>query len=395
MVLDAHGRSHRAKGLPKGYAGTFDTTAAGTGGDDVAPPVGGDGPRPEHAIMDAGQRILTDPDVMEYAQYAAVRLDAMIGRTAGPGETDDLPLIVENLRYDPRGADGSRADYLAEHVEEAFAGTPVRARDRKTLMEETRRHILATAMRPDEVLARLGLPPVRPGERVGDDDRPENPCEKAERRYRAAVKGARTRRLRHDVALENHLAPLDDDMRALYKANVDRGLQSGSAFDDRIAFADALAELQADGWDPAAGREYRESAGFRKLEKQLLKGRRPTRRYRQLRDALCDNEREYRWFMDSDPDVFDPDERIVKPFAGLGPDVGQAAMLRLAAKHRGVGDAIRLARWDPASNTRSRMRKATRSAWSMTSRASGITATAPPIRSGMRSSPRTGANPRA
>ncbi|AUD87238.1 hypothetical protein [Bifidobacterium breve] len=257
MVLDAHGRSHRAKGLPKGYAGTFDTTAAGTGGDDVAPPVGGDGPRPEHAIMDAGQRILTDPDVMEYAQYAAVRLDAMIGRTAGPGETDDLPLIVENLRYDPRGADGSRADYLAEHVEEAFAGTPVRARDRKTLMEETRRHILATAMRPDEVLARLGLPPVRPGERVGDDDRPENPCEKAERRYRAAVKGARTRRLRHDVALENHLAPLDDDMRALYKANVDRGLQSGSAFDDRIAFADALAELQADGWDPAAGREYR------------------------------------------------------------------------------------------------------------------------------------------
>lgn len=49
----------------------------------------------------------------------------------------------------------------------------------------------------------------------------------------------------------------------------------------------------------------------------------------------------------ADPDVFDPDERIVKPFAGLGPDVGQAAMLRLAAKHRGVTGALALARWDP------------------------------------------------
>ena len=37
----------------------------------------------------------------------------------------------------------------------------------------------------------------------------------------------------------------------------------------------------------------------------------------------------------------------MKPFAGLGPDVGQAAMLRLAAKHRGVTGALALARWDP------------------------------------------------
>lgn len=136
-------------------------------------------------------------------------------------------------------------------------------------------------------------------------------------------------------------------MRELYKANVDRGLQSGSAFDDKMAFADALRELQEDGWDPQAGRAYRRSKEFKELEKRLLAGRKPTRRYRQMRDALCDDEREYRWFMDSDPDVFDPDERIVKPFAGLGPDVGQAAMLRLAAKHRGVAGALALARWDP------------------------------------------------
>ena len=39
--------------------------------------------------------------------------------------------------------------------------------------------------------------------------------------------------------------------------------------------------------------------------------------------------------------------RTSRNFAGLGPDVGQAAMLRLAAKHRGVRGALALARWDP------------------------------------------------
>ena len=39
--------------------------------------------------------------------------------------------------------------------------------------------------------------------------------------------------------------------------------------------------------------------------------------------------------------VFDPGEKAKKPFAGLGPDVGQAAMLRLAAKHRGVRGGAR------------------------------------------------------
>lgn len=346
MVMDRNDRPHRAKGLPQGYAGTFDTTATGTGGDDVAPPV--DETRPENRIFDAGRRILADPDVMECAQYATVRLDAMIDRAAGPDETDDLPLIVENLRYDPEIPGGSRADYLAGHVLDAFRDTPVKARDREALEKETRAHILATALNPDRELGRLGMPPVRPDEHVGDDRLPETPYERAERRYQAALKGARTRQLRHDTAAARHLAPLDESMRALYRANVDRGLQSGSAFDDQMAFADTLAELQSDGWNPATGREYRKSKEFKKLEKQLLNGRKPTRRYRQMRDALCDDEREYRWFMESDPDVFDPDERIVKPFAGLGPDVGQAAMLRLAAKHRDVEGALQLARWDPS-----------------------------------------------
>ena len=41
MTVDRNNRSHRPKGLPQGVAGTFDTTAATAGIDDVAPPSGG------------------------------------------------------------------------------------------------------------------------------------------------------------------------------------------------------------------------------------------------------------------------------------------------------------------------------------------------------------------
>lgn len=354
MTADRNNRSHRPKGLPQGVAGTFDTTAATTGIDDVAPPSAG-GRRLDDAMADAMNAIMMDPDVAAYAGHAATRLDLLVGRQAMPGETDDMPLIIENLRYDPQAPGGSHADYIADHIEAAYDGIPVKAPDRTQLEQETRQHILETALDPNRELRKLGLEPVRPDEHtnayagpqpedwVGDYDE-----ETAERRHEAAWKGTQTKQARYAAATEKHLSPLNDDMRDLYKTNVDRGLINGSAFDDRMAFADTLHELQEDGWNPQAGREYRKSKEFRKLEKQLLDGRKPTRRYRQLRDALCDDEHEYRAFMAADPDVFDPDERIVKPFAGLGPDVGQAAMLRLAAKHRGVGDAIRLARWDPA-----------------------------------------------
>lgn len=302
--------------------------------------------RLNNAMLAAETNIIMDPDVADYSQYAASRLDELVARPAKPGETDDMPLIVANLRYDPMGADGSRADYLADHVQAAYDGVPVKARDRIQLAEETRQHILDTAVDPDKALRELGLRPVQPGEHVGGPDTPRFPGELAELRYQAALKGAQTKQARYDAASEKHLAPLNEQMLGLYKANVNRGLINGSAFDDKMAFADALHELQEDGWNPEKGKEYRQSKDFKKLEKQLLNGRKPTRRYRQLRDALCDNEREYRYFMESKPDVFDPNEKVEKPFAGLGPDVGQAAMLRLTAKHRGIEDAVRLVRRD-------------------------------------------------
>lgn len=299
-------------------------------------------------MLAAETNIIMDPDVADYSQYAASRLDELVARPAKPGETDDMPLIVANLRYDPMGADGSRADYLADHVQAAYDGVPVKARDRIQLAEETRQHILDTAVDPDKALRELGLRPVQPGEHVGGPDTPRFPGELAELRYQAALKGAQTKQARYDAASEKHLAPLNEQMLGLYKANVNRGLINGSAFDDKMAFADTLHELQEDGWNPQAGKEYRQSKDFKKLEKQLLDGRKPTRRYRQMRDALCDNEQEYRRFMAAKPDVFDPNEKVKKTFAGLGPDVGQAAMLRIAAKHRGVEGALQLARRDPS-----------------------------------------------
>ena len=58
-----------------------------------------------------------DPDVSDCAGYATRRLDELIARPAKPGETDDMPLIIENLRYDPQAPGGSHADYIADHIE--------------------------------------------------------------------------------------------------------------------------------------------------------------------------------------------------------------------------------------------------------------------------------------
>lgn len=354
MTVDRNDRSHRPKGLPQGVAGTFDTAGTQAAGDDIVPPSAG-GRRLDDAMNDAMNAIMMDPDVAAYAGYAATRLNLLVGRQAMPDEEDDMPLIVENLRYDPQMPDGSHADYVINHIQAAYDGIPVKSYNRARLEQETRQHIIETALDPNRELRNLGLEPVRPDEQANTwkGPQPENWVsdydeEAAERRYEAAWKGTQTKQARYAAATEGHLNPLNDEMRDLYKKNVDRGLINGSAFDDKMAFADTLRELQEDGWNPQAGREYRKSKEFRKLEQQLLDGRKPTRRYRQLRDALCDDEHEYRAFMAADPDVFDPDERIVKPFAGLGPDVGQAAMLRLAAKHRGVTGALALARWDPA-----------------------------------------------
>ena len=54
--------------------------------------------RLNNAMLAAETNIIMDPDVADCAGYATRRLDELIARPAKPGETDDMPLIIENLR---------------------------------------------------------------------------------------------------------------------------------------------------------------------------------------------------------------------------------------------------------------------------------------------------------
>lgn len=115
---------------------------------------------------DAMNAIMMDPDVAAYAGHAATRLNLLVARQAMPGEEDDMPLIVENLRYDPQMPDGSHADYVVNHIQAAYDGIPVKSHNRARLERETRQHIIETALDPNRELRNLGLEPVRPGEHV-------------------------------------------------------------------------------------------------------------------------------------------------------------------------------------------------------------------------------------
>ena len=223
MTVDRNNRSHRPKGLPQGVAGTFDTTAATAGIDDVAPPSAG-GRRLDDAMDDAMNAIMMDPDVAAYAGYAATRLNLLVGRQAMPGEEDDMPLIVENLRYDPQMPDGSHADYVINHIQAAYDGIPVKSYNRAQLEQETRQHIIETALDPNRELRNLGLEPVRPDEQANTwkGPQPDYAEEAAERRYEAAWKGTQPKQARYAAATEEHLNPLNDEMRDLYRKNVDR-----------------------------------------------------------------------------------------------------------------------------------------------------------------------------
>lgn len=47
--------------------------------------------RLNNAMLAAETNIIMDPDVADYSQYAASRLDELVARPAKPGETDDMP----------------------------------------------------------------------------------------------------------------------------------------------------------------------------------------------------------------------------------------------------------------------------------------------------------------
>lgn len=271
-----------------------------------------------------------DPDTREHAPAVKKVLERWLhdARECDPGE-DDTPILLELIHYDPDGPGGSASDYLHEHLETAFHDRHYRVRDREALIGRAQENILATALNPDRVFDRLGLPHATRAERAGMNG-PEpgmnadmqrlaslgltgydGPIPYADQQASPARKGADTRRRRAREARDRHTRALNPMMLDLYWRNMNVGLVNGSPLEDGLAFADALAELQHDCWDPQAVRDYRRTRGFKRLERELLAGRPSTRRYRQMRDALCDDETEYRRFMECSPDVFDPGERIV------------------------------------------------------------------------------------
>ncbi|KAA8828147.1 hypothetical protein [Bifidobacterium myosotis] len=342
MVMDRNNMSHAPAGTPGG--GRFDGKGAGAGADDVEPPAG-----PTGATAVVVRAIRADPDVSEWADRTGRLLDEL---TAGPaGDDADTGLLVAAIAFDPDGPGGSRSDYIADHVRDALTRSPLRARDRTALETRVRDDIMRTAVHPIEELRRLGLT-------AGDGERPARPDpsyrprtfadDRDIARGRAAARGAATRRARRDAVMAAHLAPLDDRMRARFERDVTPASAVGATpLEDAAAYADALAELASRGWDPEAGAAWRRTAGFRRLERELLAGRRPTPAYRRLRDAIGDDPDSYRRLMASGDGMLASDARVMKPFAGLRAG-GQTAMLRLAFEHRGTAGALALLRRDPS-----------------------------------------------
>lgn len=121
MVMDRNNRGHRAKGLPRGVAGTFDATAAPAGVDDVAPPM--TDMTPPYGLMDETRK--TEWADRFTAGMPADRRDRMrdwylkeheyvdLGPGMPPIETKRLPRITRDVWYDdtrpdPAGHDGTR-----------------------------------------------------------------------------------------------------------------------------------------------------------------------------------------------------------------------------------------------------------------------------------------------
>lgn len=75
------------------------------------------------------ERLLVDADVAEYADWAADRMGTLLRHaTVREGTTDGTTrrVIIDAIAYDPAGPGGSRADYIAYHIEDTLAEYRVR-----------------------------------------------------------------------------------------------------------------------------------------------------------------------------------------------------------------------------------------------------------------------------
>lgn len=346
MSVDRNGMSHKPKGLPARVAGTYDTGRQAAGDDDLID------------TRTIGISLLTDPDIHDIGS-----LSDLTGRMQPlqPGETDDRPLAWAWIAYDPfteNGGDEERATIIMRGLTR-----PLHLDDPDGTMKRLLcLRIHHTALNPSREIRRLGLneyDTIKPntiddpyGDMSNDPEtiRREREQQREENRRqlerdRQAREKAKATRSRH---LHDEYGSMADDYDRFIREHADywqalgqgAGLTGDAPQASRMAMA-RIALRMHDRYDPRRAAAYRRTPAFKRLERQLLNGRKPTVAYQRIRETVTDDD-QYRQLMralDQRPDMWtEPERKTPRPIYGFGRG-GQALALRYLIEHRGVDGA--------------------------------------------------------
>lgn len=275
-------------------------------------------------------------------------------------DSNDLPLIEAWVTFDPN-ADNSeeRASIILRNIRK-----PLKVNDPKgTLRSELCLRIRHTAFDPDREIKRLNLDAYDTIEPNSDDDpykeyeyedwdKPETPAYEMSEETKAKIRRTRETHREQQYGTQadtyNKLTGIDPDYWNMLKQGA--GLSGDAPWASRYMMADIAWNMRGQGYDPREGVEYRKTAAFRKLEKQLLNGRKATRMYKRLR-TLANNESEYTRLMNMIGDnqaIWADDAKYVKPVYGFG-ELGQTLVLRRLLERRGLDAVLAVVRGDGLS----------------------------------------------
>lgn len=294
------------------------------------------------------RELYADPDVNDIADANRI-LDNIKPSTDGH---DDTNLIVAWVEFDPNSDDcEERASIIERSINRPVALDDPDGHLRRELCHRIRR----TAFDPDREIRELHLTDYdtdretsgpRPTDHDTADTRSRNNAD-------AARKAAHTRKTNRERAYgaqaDSYNRLLDSDPDYWNMLGQGAGLTGDAPWASRYAMADIAARMRDNGYDPRTGDEYRKTPGFRRLEKNLLGGRRTTRMYKRLR-TLADNEAGYRHLMtliDHDPRVWDDDMKRARPIYGFGAQ-GQTLVLHAIYDRDGLDAVMSVVRGDGA-----------------------------------------------
>ena len=322
MSVDRNGMSHKPKGLPARVAGTYDTGRQAAGDDD---------------LIDArtiAANLLTDPDIHDIGS-----LSMFDPTTENGGDEERAAIILQGMLRplhldDP---DGTLRRLLCLRIRHT-ALDPLREIRRLGLKEydtidpDTADDPYGNMSNDPDAIARERERRREEGRRLMERDR----------RARAKAKATRERHT-HD-----EYGSMVDDYDRFTRDHPDywnalgqgAGLTGDAPLAGRMAMA-RIALRMHDRYDPRRAAAYRRTPAFKRLEKQLLDGRKPTVAYQRIRETVTDDD-QYRQLMrmlDRRPDMWtEPERKTPRPIYGFGRG-GQALALRYLIEHRGVDGA--------------------------------------------------------